>query len=110
MTESPTPAAESTQGDTMASVQEVQVTLTEWSIQFSPATLKPGKVHFVINNPGNAPHALAVRGEDVDAKSATIQTGQSTTLDVDLKAGSYEFWCPVGQHKDRGMDAKLTVQ
>jgi uncharacterized cupredoxin-like copper-binding protein len=28
---------------------------------------------------------------------------------IELKAGEYEIYCPVGNHKDRGMATKITV-
>jgi uncharacterized cupredoxin-like copper-binding protein len=31
------------------------------------------------------------------------------SVTVDLKAGDYEFYCPVGNHRAEGMEGKLTV-
>ena len=39
----------------------------------------------------------------------TIQPGDKTELTVDLDEGTYEIYCPVGDHKDRGMVGTLTV-
>ena len=42
--------------------------------------------------------------------TATLQTGQSATLVVDLKSGSYVAFCPVSDHASaRGMTRAVTV-
>ncbi len=93
-----------------AAVQEVKVDLTEWSINLSSSTVQAGLVRFALTNTGNAPHALAIAGNGVDRRSGNLSGGQSETLEVELKPGTYQIWCPVGNHKDRGMVAEFTVQ
>ncbi len=40
-----------------------------------------------------------------------LDGGASTTLEADLKAGSYEWYCPAGDHADMGgMKGTLTVE
>ena len=61
-------------------------------------------------NKGKFPHNLNVEGPGVDKQaSATLQGGESGDLTVTLQAGSYEFWCSVDSHKEKGMDVKVTV-
>jgi len=43
-------------------------------------------------------------------RSKETQSGQSAELQVKLKAGTYELYCPVGGHKEEGMEGKLTVK
>jgi uncharacterized cupredoxin-like copper-binding protein len=38
-----------------------------------------------------------------------LAPGASGTLTVDLAAGTYEVYCPVGNHADEGMRVDLTV-
>lgn len=35
--------------------------------------------------------------------------GESGSLTVDLQAGTYQIWCPVGNHRSQGMQTTLTV-
>ena len=36
--------------------------------------------------------------------------GQSGTLKANLAPGKYEFYCPIGNHKEMGMKGEITVQ
>ncbi|MFL5941360.1 MAG: plastocyanin/azurin family copper-binding protein [Gaiellaceae bacterium] len=38
-----------------------------------------------------------------------LDAGESKTLTVDLKPGTYDLYCSVPGHKQAGMDLKLTV-
>lgn len=41
--------------------------------------------------------------------AAPFQGGHSGSLTVDLQPGTYQIWCPVGDHKGKGMDTTITV-
>ena len=36
--------------------------------------------------------------------------GATSTVEVDLKAGEYAFYCSVPGHREGGMEGKLTVK
>jgi uncharacterized cupredoxin-like copper-binding protein len=102
------PTAAATSG--ASSGTSVDVTEKEFSITLSQATFSPGAYTFTIKNTGSFPHNLAIEGPGVDKKtSPTISAGQSGSLTATLQAGSYELWCAVPGHKDRGMDMKIKV-
>jgi plastocyanin len=69
---------------------------------------KPGKVTITMDNPSSVPHAVEVEGNGVEQATKTL-TGGSASVTVDLKAGKYEFYCPVDGHRDAGMEGTLTV-
>jgi plastocyanin len=105
---SSSPTAAATSG--ASSGTSVNVTEKEYSITLSQATFNPGTYTFTIKNTGSFSHNLAIQGPGVDQKtSPTIGPGQSGSLTAALQAGSYELWCAVPGHKDRGMDMKITV-
>ncbi len=71
-------------------------------------TAKPGKVTITMDNPSDVPHAVEVEGNGVEKETKTLTNG-TADVTVDLKAGEYEFYCPVDGHKEGGMEGTLTV-
>jgi uncharacterized cupredoxin-like copper-binding protein len=89
------------------------VKLSESEFKIDPANpkvAKAGKVKFEVTNDGQIVHALEVEGPGEEAETEQIQPGQSATVTVDLsKAGTYEMYCPVGNHRQQGMEGKVVV-
>jgi uncharacterized cupredoxin-like copper-binding protein len=89
--------------------QTVTASETEFKIALSPSSVHAGKVTFEVKNDGKIPHDLVVEGNGVKAKTPLLDPGESKTLEVDLKPGTYDVYCSVPGHKEAGMDIKLTV-
>lgn len=89
--------------------QTVQVSATDFAFDPAELSAEAGEVTFELTNDGQAPHALEIEGGGVEEKSDTIDAGASTRLTVELEEGTYEIYCPVGDHADRGMVGTLTV-
>ena len=81
------------------------------ALKFDKTSLsaKPGKVTIVMDNPSDVPHAVEIEGEGVEEEGETVGKGGVSKVSADLKAGEYEFYCPVGNHADAGMEGTLTV-
>ena len=75
----------------------------------SSLTAKAGKVMIVMDNPSDLPHAVEIEGNGVEVAGDTVMKGGVSEASADLKPGEYEFYCPVGNHKDAGMEGTLTV-
>jgi plastocyanin len=75
----------------------------------SSLTAKAGKVTIVMDNPSSLPHAVEIEGNGVEAKGDTVEKGGVSKASGELKAGKYEFYCPVDGHKQAGMEGTLTV-
>jgi plastocyanin len=71
---------------------------------------KAGKVTIVLDNPSSLPHAVEIEGNGIEESSSTIGKGETTKVSATVKAGTYEYYCPVDGHKAAGMTGKLTVQ
>jgi len=98
------PTAAAAGGSSVAVIEK------EFSITLAKEVFTPGTYTFTIKNQGKFPHNLIVEGPGIDKqKSPTLTGGKSGTLTVALKKGSYELWCGVDSHKDKGMDKKITV-
>ena len=88
----------------------VTATETDFSIALSQTVFKPGAYTFTVVNQGQAPHNLAIEGPGIPrVVSQTVQGGASTRLSVSLQSGSYQLWCTVDAHKERGMDKTIQV-
>ncbi len=84
----------------------VQVTLNEWAVALASGTVKAGKVTFQVKNAGNLEHDFVIEGV---GKIPLILAGETKTLTVDLKPGTYTVLCSLPGHKEAGMQTKLTV-
>jgi plastocyanin len=76
----------------------------------SSLSAKAGNVTITMDNPSSVPHAVAVEGNGVDQDGETVGKGGKSTVTAQLKAGTYEFYCPVDGHKAAGMKGTLTVK
>jgi plastocyanin len=81
------------------------------NISWEPGELSAaaGSVTIKLVNESDVPHAVEVEGNGVEEESETITAGE-TELTVDLEPGEYVFYCPVGQHRQNGMEGTLTVE
>jgi uncharacterized cupredoxin-like copper-binding protein len=88
---------------------EVDVSLTEFAIDM-PTELPAGPTTFVVTNDGTIEHSLEIEGQGIEEElEPHLQPGESGTLEVDLAPGTYEVYCPVGNHREQGMELELTV-
>ena len=71
---------------------------------------KPGTVTVTMDNPSDVPHAIEVEGKGVEEEGETVGKGGVSKVTVDVKKGEYEYYCPVGNHQDAGMEGTLTVR
>ena len=95
--------------ETGQAVQSVSVSEVDYKIRLPETTLKAGKYSFEVQNQGKVPHNLVVKGAGVDEATSDLAPGISESLTVELKPGSYEFYCSIPGHKQLGMDQKVTV-
>ncbi|WP_412543505.1 hypothetical protein R8Z50_13790 [Longispora sp. K20-0274] len=104
------PATGAPSAPASAAGSTVTADLSEFTITLSQKTFAPGTYTFVVRENGQTSHALAIKGPGVTEQTTTIQPGGAEQrMTVTLRAGTYELWCPVGNHKSRGMDLTITV-
>jgi plastocyanin len=73
-------------------------------------TAKAGKVTIDFDNPSAIGHDVEIEQEGGEEFGKTDVISQSkATLTVNLKPGSYVFYCSVDGHRQAGMEGKLTV-
>jgi plastocyanin len=93
-----------------ASGQTVDVSATEFA--FNPPDISldaAGTYTFHLTNAGEFEHALEIEGQGIEESTDVIGGGESADTTVDLTEGEYEIYCPVGNHREMGMEGTLTV-
>jgi plastocyanin len=97
-------------GSAAGSGTPVAVTEKEFSITLATTSFKAGTYTFNVTNSGSFPHNLKIAGPGVAAAgTAKIAPGGTGSVTVTFQAGSYELWCGVPTHKEKGMDMTITV-
>ncbi len=90
-------------------------TITATDFQFTPAEIhavagQPFQITLV--NKGKSVHSLRFHFPNNEYPFPTnVPPGQSATavMDAVTDPGTYTFYCPVDEHRDRGMTGKLIV-
>ena len=120
--EEPTPAATEapTEAATEAPTQAASGSATKLAVAADPGgakkftesklTTTAGQVEIDFSNDSQLPHAVEIEGNGVEETTETVSGQAAPPLTVDLKPGTYEIYCPVGDHRAAGMEAKLTVK
>lgn len=105
-----TPATEASADTQTAAKGTVEVTLTEYKIEM-PASAVAGATTFKVTNAGKEVHSFEVEGNGIEKEiKPDMKVGETKTLQVDLKPGTYKVYCPVGGHEKLGMSVDLTVK
>jgi plastocyanin len=90
------------------------VVATDFKFDKGAYTAAAGPVTFNLANQGARPHDIAIgTGTNaifqVVAGDANVAGGQSASGTFTFQPGTYEMWCPVGNHRAQGMVATFTV-
>jgi plastocyanin len=100
---------------TASADQDVRVELGEFFFRPNTITVRAGeKVRFTGVNVGQFPHDIHIEGHGVTfemiAGAGNVPTGQTGSGEMTFTTpGDYDMWCPVGQHRQRGMVATFRV-
>jgi plastocyanin len=83
-----------------------QLAYTETSL-----TANAGSDKIDFNNPSSTAHNVTIEDSSGKTVGATDTiTGSTTSTTVDLKPGTYTFFCSVDSHEQAGMKGTLTVK
>ncbi|GAB3278054.1 hypothetical protein GCM10027563_05870 [Parasphingorhabdus pacifica] len=88
----------------------VTVRMAEYRLDLPKRRFMPGAYAITAHNAGTRPHALVVSGPGNErSRTPVLEPGESSRLDVTLRSGIYEFYCPVGNHRAQGMHVVVNV-
>jgi plastocyanin len=75
------------------------------------ASAKAGQVTIDFTNPQVLEHDVAIEDSSGKTLGKTEQTREgSVSTTIDLKSGTYTFYCTVPGHREAGMEGTLTVK
>jgi plastocyanin len=105
-----TPATETSGG--AAAGGTIDVSETDFALNPVDPTVSAGTVTINATNDGQTTHSIEVEGPGEEAKlEQDLAPGDSGSLTVDLsEPGIYEWFCPIGNHREMGMEGTITVQ
>jgi uncharacterized cupredoxin-like copper-binding protein len=95
-----------------APVETVNVSETDFKLNpADPKIAKSGVIAFKATNDGKVDHSLEIeaKGEEFEIEEP-IKPGDSATLKAKLEPGTYEWYCPIDDHKGKGMKGEITVE
>jgi len=81
--------------------------------QVSSATARPGALVISSRNAASIPHDIAIQqgtNGRVLAVGPTVSNGGVSRISVDLRPGTYTFYCTLPGHRQAGMQGTLTVR
>lgn len=87
----------------------VPVRLSDFEIEIAhePPT---GELTFQVENQGEQNHGFAIEGSGIDETLISdVAPGTTEIATIELEPGTYTVWCPVGDHRERGMEVQLEV-
>ena len=88
--------------------QIVEVILRDdFTVTLSHSTVSAGRVTLVQKNEGRLTHGVGVEGLGVEQ---FVAPGATLNREITVRPGSYVVYCPVSDHRGRGMLTTLTVQ
>jgi uncharacterized cupredoxin-like copper-binding protein len=92
--------------------ESIDVSLTDFKLDPADPTVKAGQVTINATNDGDTTHSIEIEGNGIEETELPndLAPGDNGSLSVDLKPGTYEWYCPVGNHRDLGMEGEVTVQ
>ncbi len=73
-------------------------------------TASAGPNTFEFDNPASLGHDFCIESDGSEVACSDVVSGDSTTVDADLEAGEYTYYCSVPGHREGGMEGTLTVE
>lgn len=92
------------------SLKEIEITAENYEYSLKEIVLKKGdKVKLTISS-NEGRHNFSVN--ELALASPVVEENESATIEftADLEAGEYEYYCAIGDHRQRGMTGILRIE
>jgi plastocyanin len=99
------------EGGGEASTLKFETASTGLAYTSDTATAEAGNVTVEFSNGQPVPHDVAIEtmNGEVLGQTETVSEGEDST-EIELKPGTYKFFCTVPGHREAGMEGTLTVK
>ena len=88
----------------------VVVALNDGSLATHESAIPVGPAVITVMNTGKQVHGLHVEGPGVKgALEGTLGENESGTIEATFQQGTYEFYCPVLDHRQKGETVTVTI-
>jgi uncharacterized cupredoxin-like copper-binding protein len=88
----------------------VLVMIQDGHIAVREQAIPPGPAVLTVENRGTDVHNLYIEGQGISrAAGDAIPEGKSATVDVVFKPGTYTFYCPILDHRNKGESVQVTI-
>ncbi len=111
-TPAPFPIEEPPLEEVKPAVSHLSVKAVEWSYTLSRPEVSSGEVVVELNNEGEDNHNLKLQREGSDEPPLAVPEAASaerTSARLNLPPGTYQLYCSLFQHREKGMHATLVV-
>jgi plastocyanin len=100
----------STENITPDGVREITIEGSEFAFSLSTLAFKVGQpVRLTFKNAGEMPHDWVI--DELGVRTKIIESNQEDVIEFTPdKAGTFEYYCSVGKHREMGMKGMLTVE
>ncbi len=92
--------------------QIIRVKFTDYNMELEKSDeIEPGKAIIQITNNGKKEHSFVFEGTDtIQRLEENLKPGETGTISVELEPTSYNIYCPLDDHKNKGMSSVLKVE
>lgn len=106
----PSPVSESSESATTSTaVKEFKIGGTNFKFDLTEIKVKKGDRVRVVFTSNMGFHSFVI--DELNVKTADLGSGKSETVEFTADtAGTFEYYCSVGNHRQMGMVGKLTVE
>jgi plastocyanin len=99
------------EGGGEASTLKIETASSGLAFSSATASAEAGNVTVDFDNGQSVPHDVAIEtmNGEVLGQTETVAEGEDST-EIELKPGTYKFFCTVPGHREAGMEGTLTVK
>ena len=95
----------------VAQPELIEVALSEYLFTPSVVAVPPGTARLNLTNVGARRHNMVVFVNGIELESATLPPGDSLVWELALdRTATYQFWCNMYRHLEKGMVGEIAVQ